>query len=197
MPPLRYWFTQSAAFQVAALVFATVVSLLGLRPVISEGTSSVVMAVAGGLTLWAWIISAKQAEESDKQKKLLELLRPKDLDALKGSAVENLTGLSGAEIKHRVAALTDRMRVFERGVLESRYGDEIGRRSSEANYNFRHQFLPEATALRGEMARRLGITQPFATDHRTVALDYGMLAGVSPISDAAIYLETLARQLPN
>jgi hypothetical protein len=67
--------------------------------------------------------------------------------------------------------------------------------SAEAQTQFRLQFLPEALALREAMLNRLGKFPPYAPDHRTVALDFG-LAGASPISDAAGYLEQLTRQLP-
>jgi hypothetical protein len=146
-----------------------------------------------------------------------------DALAIEGNSrsVENIAALPVAKIRDRVRAVADGMRTFEAGkrtadmraLLERQHSEgqteeqknaawraetnQMMQRSIEAQNEFRSRYMPEASALRDEMSRRLGIFPPYSPDHRTVALDYGMLAGVSPLSDAADYLEALARRLPN
>jgi hypothetical protein len=45
------------------------------------------------------------------------------------------------------------------------------------------------------MTKRLNLPPPDGRDPGSIALDYGSLAGVTPVDDAADYLEKLARQL--
>jgi hypothetical protein len=61
---------------------------------------------------------------------------------------------------------------------------------------FRNQLLGEAIYLRDQLLIRLGTVASSSPQDRikTLAFD-GFLAGPSPISDAADYLEQLARQL--
>lgn len=59
---------------------------------------------------------------------------------------------------------------------------------------FRNDYLPEALGLEIELLKRLKKERPDG-DGKLVALEHGMLAGVSPASDAADYLEGMAREL--
>jgi hypothetical protein len=135
------------------------------------------------------------------------------------STVENISRLPNEQIRRRVADLATAMRIFEGGRRSANAAELIDRlppsatreqrhaawteqttrmltRSAEEQTQFRIQFLPQALALREAMLNRLGIMPPYPPQPRVVALDFGMLAGVSPISDAANYLEELARRLP-
>lgn len=136
-------------------------------------------------------------------------------------SVDNLSQLPSNEMRRRVQELVSGMRTFEAGIeaIQDRISGErfaggvttteeqrqaawteSNRRDSEARQNarseFEARFRPMALALREEMCRRLGFFPPFPPDHHAVALDYGMLAGVHPIGEAAAYLERLARGLP-
>jgi len=68
------------------------------------------------------------------------------------------------------------------------------RRSTERQTEFRNQFSSEALNLEESLLARLGKTMP-SLEERPPALPYGMLVGPSPVSDAADYLERMARQL--
>ena len=68
------------------------------------------------------------------------------------------------------------------------------RRLEYAN-EFRKRYLGESLVLRDELLKRLNIIPP-NEEKNIIALD-GFLAGPSPISDLAIYLEKYARQLSN
>ena len=67
-------------------------------------------------------------------------------------------------------------------------------RRMEYGNEFRKRFLGEAINYRDELLKRLKIMPPKEESH-IIALQ-GFLAGPSPISDLAQYLENLARQLP-
>ncbi len=72
--------------------------------------------------------------------------------------------------------------------------NEMLMRHSQFQNEFKKRFLGKALGYRDELLRRLNIIAP--TYEREVIAFQGMLAGVSPISDMANYLERLARQLP-
>jgi hypothetical protein len=156
-----------------------------------------------GLTIWGWYVAAKQNAESDEQAKILRDIRAA-LPGPSSGQVHNLAPLDAAALKTRVASLTLRMRTFAAGVDSSRARlfapgqmdhQKLIQHSADAQAEYRGQLWPEAIALRDEMARRVGLLKPYPSDHRSVAIDYGMLAGVSPINEAANYLEELARKL--
>lgn len=142
-------------------------------------------------------------------------LNPDPLQAFPAE-VENLSRLTNEQLRSKVASLAARMRVFQGGVsadmseLFSRYprlagpmdprqqamSVEFSRRSSQALFEFNSSMRPEALALREVMLRRQGRFPPYAHTVQSSALDINSLAGISPISDAAEYLESIARQLP-
>ncbi len=167
------------------------------------------------LGMWT---TAKQEEVSAKNQQTLDVIKVAVLPDT-NSAVQNLSHLSNNQIKQHVSTLAARMRTFEAGLKSTQMRDMAQQlpkgasqqqreadwnaktatmfsQSAEAQSQFRSQFLPQALALREIMSKRLGILQPCPSDRKTVALDFGMLAGASPVSDAADYLEGLARQLP-
>ncbi|MGA8598650.1 MAG: hypothetical protein WB676_28360, partial [Bryobacteraceae bacterium] len=63
--------------------------------------------------------------------------------------------------------------------------------------DFRNQFLGQAEAYREQLETRLNVSAGSLSpcDSSTLIAFQGFLAGVSPISDAADYLEKLARTL--
>jgi hypothetical protein len=74
--------------------------------------------------------------------------------------------------------------------------DEISKHSENRTGIFNERLRPTALALRDEMRSRLGMVTPVErTERGAIALDYGMLAGVSPVGEIADMLERLARQL--
>jgi hypothetical protein len=72
--------------------------------------------------------------------------------------------------------------------------ENLLKQTNEENNEFRCRILPEALAVEREVSRRLG-RQIATNNHRVVALRHGMLAGPSPVADAADYLELMARDL--
>lgn len=224
LPAARHWLGFAALFQLGAFAFAAIVGLLGMNPV-PPTWFYVLLAVAAVLTVLAWHAAAKQAEESETYK-LDAALNRKVLETLAESSrrelptgLENLTRLSESEIRKRVKDLADRMRAFESNYLaqdrarfmtRTHVGmDQEARQKAwdaetrdmvshhhAAQTEFRSRFLPEAIQLRDEMQRRLGLFAKNEAERSIVALEYGMLAGVRPIDEAAGYLEGLARKLP-
>lgn len=60
-----------------------------------------------------------------------------------------------------------------------------------------NRLRPIAFALKEELQRRIYGEPPYPSDgYRMLAIDNGMLAGVDPVGEAAIGLESLIRQLP-
>jgi len=60
---------------------------------------------------------------------------------------------------------------------------------------FRNELLGQAVYARDSLLARLGNPVPTAQEHMKMLAFDGILAGPSPISDAADYLEQLARRL--
>jgi hypothetical protein len=71
---------------------------------------------------------------------------------------------------------------------------DLSRMHNEYQNEFRCRYLPEAQALERELCKRLG-RSIIANNYRVIALREGILAGPSPVSDAADYLEEMAREL--
>lgn len=125
------------------------------------------------------------------------------------SSVQDLRLFSSEEMRSRVANICARMRSFEaaardvsRGIFfnESLSFEEHCRKmsaiSNEHNNRWRSELCPEAVSLWNELRRRLYGPPPYPDDHRTRALNHGMLAGVAPLHESALVLEELARRLP-
>ncbi len=134
-------------------------------------------------------------------------------------------GHTNNQLRQRVITFAREMRVFEsdykakRPQMEPLWGStqqEIRENwsrhiaqshalSEAEKVHFRNNFLGEARSLRDELSKRLGIstvaespTSYANMEENMVAhtLKFGMLAGPSPVSDIADYLEKLARALP-
>jgi hypothetical protein len=69
----------------------------------------------------------------------------------------------------------------------------------EREAQFKQVYLGKALALRDELIKRyiqIGVVPP-KSQNGVIAFDYQSLAGPDPIGEAATYLETLARELPD
>ncbi len=103
--------------------------------------------------------------------------------------------LSNKELKSVTQDLVDAMRSFEANNKDG-FENEwhvIGTPQEKGSYRYAfEQYRKRALEVRAELWKRLQ-SQPATT----IALDADSLAGASPITDAANYLETLSRQLPD
>ena len=134
-------------------------------------------------------------------------------------AFDGIHGWSNSELKARTTQCILRMRVtasnfrmqrtgyyglrssitIRRGVSDEEWKKEID--SSRAQSDEQHAIWsgglrPIAVALMEELQRRIFGEAPYPTDRRMMAIESGMLAGVDPIGEAAVGLESLIRQLP-
>lgn len=69
--------------------------------------------------------------------------------------------------------------------------------SEEHNNRWRNDLHPQAVAVWRELQRRVYGAPPYPKDNNATALEYGILAGPTPLSMSAIALEQLARELPD
>lgn len=140
--------------------------------------------------------------------------RPEPVDPL----VEELRALPHAELKQGTLELAEEMRTFEAGsdgaylttllrtrtlrdVTEDQRDEELDRESKELMHRhlatwrvYRECFHRPARAFRDELRNRLGIRYT-GGEPEIPALDDATLTGVSPITEAADYLDALARRL--
>lgn len=132
----------------------------------------------------------------------------------------SLRKLSNEELRERVIPFAQSMRNFEAGyhaasqgrdaqmrlapsaTVEQRQAASMADRVAEDtrrgrfDAEFMSRFRPEAFALWQELEARLGIFPPYAPFTVPPALEHSLLAGASPVSMSADYLERLARRLP-
>lgn len=74
--------------------------------------------------------------------------------------------------------------------------DKLISDSYARNHLWRTELQPKAVAIKRELCRRIYGEGPYPSDRRSIAIESGMLAGVAPLTDAAIELDTLVRLLP-
>jgi hypothetical protein len=129
----------------------------------------------------------------------------------------DLSRLTRAKLRDRAIACAAKMRAFEmdrrlrqaelsmtKGVPhaseEERLtewqarADRLLREALKQQNEFRSKIWPEALALEYEIAGRLGRSISNEDTH-PIALRHGLIAGISPVTGAANYLETMARDL--
>lgn len=130
---------------------------------------------------------------------------------------DGIGGWSNSELKARSTQCVLRMRVTasnfrmqhtaSRGSHPSRAAPRseedhraewltIQTQSDEQHMIWNSRLRPIAMALKDELQRRVYGEPPYPSDHRMLAIELGMLAGVDPIGEAAAGLESLIRQLP-
>lgn len=114
---------------------------------------------------------------------------------------ENLSNLSPSQLRSlatqcifRIHALAKSLEHWSSAVTE-RDQQKIIDDYQARNQLWRSDLQPKAVAIKGELNRRIYGEPPYPNDIKHRAIDRGMLAGIAPLSDAAIVLETLVRQL--
>lgn len=127
------------------------------------------------------------------------------------TVLENLSSLSNQQLKQRVSEFTAQIRqwskearsrrdaeIFDRHSRENwdEYSQRLLETSNEQNHTWRSEYQSSGLALKAELLRRVTDLEGIDLSLGDVAIDHGMLAGVSPVTDAANLLETLARRLP-
>lgn len=223
MPRISDWFTPPALFQFGVFTFSAFVGVYGLKSAMPAAPFDGLRAATVLISFGAWFFAARQESEKrdathdarQSQRKLDVLVRTQKQPALL-PAVTDLKAISTAALREQVAEVVDRMRALETTYstpLSSRLGPvrQHGSAADIAEGNdrafrdysamrgwmqgeFRQRYHPLALALRDEMRRRLdeGPTEFF----KRTAIDDGSCAGSSPLHDAALALEDLARRLP-
>lgn len=126
------------------------------------------------------------------------------------TVLENLSELSTQHLKLRVSEFCGEIRRWDierrtkrDAILHNRHNDvswsefteNLLSNSTEENHAWRSRYQSTALAIKSELLRRLGDTHGLDTSHGDVAIEHGVLAGVSPVTDAANFLEALARRL--
>ena len=119
------------------------------------------------------------------------------------SLVGGLRGMSNAELSAVTTQLIYRITAFHEGTSFSYRSPPSGWVDHEKDMEsmgvrqriWRSDYQPKAFAIKQELQRRVYGDGPYPSDIRSVAIDHGMLAGVSPISDAALELQNLVSQL--
>jgi hypothetical protein len=226
MPALHYWVSGAALWLAGSFAITVILAIVGIKEMISNKMAVLLIGAALLIMFIGWWTTAEQEEASvqreikiDRLQETLDVIKSAIPVLDNTSTVQNLSQLSNAQLRQRVSDLTARMRTFE-GVIKAEETKELFEkrqtsileqppqnnrnvetarmleRSTEVQTQFRSQLLPQALALREILSNRIGISQPYPLIPNNVALDYGILAGPSPISNAANYLEQLARQLP-
>lgn len=201
-----------------ALTSIAITGVLGLAalapPALSPLLFSAACAVIAFLTLVAWWNAARQEfAKSNVVATANELVRKlSHVNESPGIAVANFSSLSSSELRSRVHMIAQQMREMETEFRELRDRDLSRGRGNEdwdtftsrlvtegnkQTTRWRADLRPEAVALWDELRRRVYGSPPYPRDSgASTALEHGMLAGVSPLDNAATALERLARQLP-
>jgi hypothetical protein len=102
--------------------------------------------------------------------------------------VEHRDTMAVLEQHQRISGLSEpeRNQAFQQNMLATVSQSQL------RNMEFQRNYRASAIALRDELLRRLPEQRP----EMLPALDYGMLAGVTPVGQVADYLERLAKLLP-
>lgn len=125
------------------------------------------------------------------------------------TVLENLSGLDTQQLKLRVVEFAERLRQWD--VVARSRRDEVnyahnGREnwdeytqkildvSNELNHIWRSEYQSTAKALKTELLRRVS-DKSVIFSPGVAAIENGILTGICPVSDAAIFLESLARRL--
>ncbi len=126
-----------------------------------------------------------------------------------------LSHLTDTELKSKTLDFADEMRSFEADYQNSHdatatelsefaskdglkddlenFKDTYEQRQTAFSSEFKSKYRPEAAAVRHEISKRLGFSEPY--DEFSPALDHGMLVGANPVTEAADIIEELVRKL--
>lgn len=215
LPPLRYWFESTAWVALVPTVLTGVLGLIALPAGLSKHYFGLPVLFAVLASLIVWWNAARQAERADQDRqttsRLLERITAQHEQPASPSVDDN-RHLSTVQLRSRVADVSQRMRRMEHAFKASRdrlihdrnlrtdwdaHTDQLIALSGEQTHRWRTEIQPEAAALWNELRRRIYGAPPYPDDHKAaVALEHGMLAGVAPLNEAALALESLARELP-
>lgn len=126
------------------------------------------------------------------------------------SSTKNLGKLTNSEIKEHACAITKELRDFQNKIRSrdtytfnlsnqdwDRYVKNLEKKANKDLHEWRSKFQPDAVAIKNELLRRIGTDHGIDLSHAQAALDFGMLAGPSPVNDAALAIEELCRALPD
>lgn len=107
---------------------------------------------------------------------------------------DNLADLSVRELQKRALDVAAEVRKWEAATLDATFPmDEYQRRRQASRLEYNRLYRSEMRALCDEVSRRLGLN--VSLENRPLVLDSPLFAGVSPATEAADYLERLARRL--
>ena len=220
IPHLRHWFSNHAISIIIPTVISASIGLWSLLTTMSDSQFWVMFSVLTTSVAVVWWraaaqdrdsyhaneMEAKQAKTIDDLLARLEILQP---SAPLPSSVIDLRSLPAHEIRSRVAQVAKKMRSMEHSfkqindifapISDSREAHvrKLTAQSNERSHRWQNDLRPEAVALWHEMQRRIYGAPPYPDERGAkVALELGMLAGPSPLNDAAILLERLARDIP-
>lgn len=152
-------------------------------------------------------LSVQETRISDYQERLglvppdrtaYSKLTNKELQKLALELVDKLHEFQG-RIKREDRALSDQRWASivnandsERDQRFQQYVAMSSIKHDERQLEFQRDYRAQAIGLRDEIVKRLPVQQ----SKTVIALDYGMLAGPSPIGDIAVHLEHISRLLP-
>lgn len=113
--------------------------------------------------------------------------------------IEDISKWSNDVLRQMVEKLSDNLREKE-GEYHKAFYDHMDRFHSKGlngflaqqNTDFQRTILPDALAIRDELLTRL---PGYSTGFEMAAIDFGNMAGASPLNDAAGAFEKMAREL--
>lgn len=221
----RHAFSARSWTAIGGMLFGGYTTLWQLNLSVYDGDFAVAAGVMTFLALASWITIIREALSADRARrdaeveadrlhqKLDGLLLQVSANPMRMLSVRNLAGETNGQIARLVFELTRSMREWSLEYEDRRTGTLPIRSESSDDWEkqtrhmllqtnqdtaeFNERFRPEALALRSEMQRRLNGAYVPAHPHEAVALDWGVLAGVHPVVEAAALLEDMARQLPD
>jgi hypothetical protein len=211
-PPLKHWISHAALI----ILLPTAIGAVGL---LAPMPDLVFITVCFGVVLailYLWWNAAMQDFRLQRTDETLADVVGKIPHATSvapsPTALQNLRQLPSDEIRRRTHDVAQRMRAMEAAFHDARHKVLFGNRgdvndrsrqimgqSEEQATRWRSDLMSEAVALWDELRRRIYGAPPYPPSKdglAEVALEYGMLAGVTPLGSAATALEQLARDLP-
>lgn len=216
LPARRYWFSGGVWVALVPFGLSVAFGLLAL-PAGLPDVSLTLVGLSALATALIWWNSARLEEDKARAAEqigaLVDRLRPSpDLPPL---AVQNLGALSSDQLRARVHELAQRMRNMERvfsaaqrqvlfspGALTSpddrrNQTDRLLAQHEEQKARWVNDLRPDVIAVWSELRWRVFGPPPYPESKEpSVALEYGSLAGPTPLVEAAEVLESLARRLP-
>lgn len=215
LPTSKHWFGSSAWVALLPTVLTGLLGVIALPAGLATYHFWTLALFAVLASLLVWWNAAQQAKRADEDRRVVNDLAARlsaRTEPPARAAVEDLRRLSSDELRERVRQISQRMRKMEQTFQDSRdrlirdrrlmadweaHTSRLISLSNEQTNRWRIECQPQAVSLWEELQRRLYGAPPYPEDKRaTVALESGMLAGVAPLNEAALALETLARQLP-